>query len=89
MPDIVPEPQQRDARHLVEMLAAYKKAEDLINLGAYKAGASPGIDRAIRMRDPILRFLRQDVEERVSLPESVAALSALIKTALAEGEKAA
>jgi flagellum-specific ATP synthase len=89
MPDIVPEPQQRDARHLVEMLAAYKKAEDLINLGAYKEGASPGIDRAIRMRDPILRFLRQDVEERVSLPESVAALSALIKTALAEGEKAA
>jgi len=89
MPDIVPEPQQRDARHLVEMLAAYKKAEDLINLGAYKAGASPGIDRAIRMRDPILRFLRQDVEERVSLPQSVAALSALIKTALAEGEKAA
>jgi hypothetical protein len=41
------------------------------------------------MRDPILRFLRQDVEERVSLPQSVAALSALIKTALAEGEKAA
>ncbi len=89
MPDIVPEPQQRDARHLVEMLAAYKKAEDLINLGAYKAGASPGIDRAIRMRDPILRFLRQDVEERVSLPESVAALRALIKAALAEGEQAA
>jgi flagellum-specific ATP synthase len=89
MPDIVPEPQQRDARHLVEMLAAYKKAEDLINLGAYKPGASPGIDRAIRMRDPILRFLRQDVEERVSLPQSVAALSALIKAALAEGEKAA
>lgn len=89
MPDIVPAPQQRDARHFVEMLAAYKKAEDLINLGAYKAGASPSIDRAIRMRDSILRFLRQDVEERVSLPESVAALNALIKTALADEEKAA
>lgn len=77
MPDIAPERHLTYARHLVELVSAYKRAEDLINLGAYKAGTSPRIDLAIRMHDPILGFLRQGMEERVSLPESVDELSGL------------
>ena len=79
MPDIVTPQHQRYSRHLVELLSAYKRAEDLINLGAYKPGTSSRIDLAIRMHDPIREFLRQEIAERVSFTESVEALSCLVQ----------
>lgn len=79
MTDIVGEEQRNYARHVVELLAVHKRAEDLINLGAYKPGASPRIDLAIRMHDPILGFLRQGIEERASLCESVETLRLLFE----------
>jgi flagellum-specific ATP synthase len=79
MPDIVTKQHQTYARHLVELLSAYKRAEDLINLGAYKAGTSSRIDLAIRMHDPIREFLRQDVSERVPFAASLEALSRLVQ----------
>jgi flagellum-specific ATP synthase len=79
MPDIVTKQQQSYTRHVVELLSAYKRAEDLINLGAYKAGTSSRIDLAIRMHDPIREFLRQDVSERASFTQSLEALSLLVQ----------
>jgi flagellum-specific ATP synthase len=78
MPDIVSTQHQSYARHVVELLSAYRRAEDLINLGAYKAGTSSRIDLAIRMHDPIREFLRQDINEQVSFSESVDALSRIV-----------
>ena len=46
-----------------EMMAVYKEAEDLINIGAYKSGVNPRIDQAVRLHDQIQRFLKQDVSE--------------------------
>jgi flagellum-specific ATP synthase len=79
MPDIVTKQQQSYARHVVELLSAYKRAEDLINLGAYKAGTSSRIDLAIRMHDPIREFLRQEVSERAPFTQSLEALSLLVQ----------
>jgi FliI/YscN family ATPase len=54
-------PQQNDnARRLREALSTYKDSEDLIQLGAYVAGANPKLDRCIGTRPDILDFLRQD-----------------------------
>lgn len=47
------------ARTVQEQLAIYREKEDLIAVGAYREGTSPVIDRAVRMRDPINRFLQQ------------------------------
>jgi len=58
-------------------LATYRKAEDLINSGAYVSGSNPKIDHALRMIDRINVYLRQDVDEAVSLAEGVAQLNAL------------
>jgi flagellum-specific ATP synthase len=55
------------ARLVRENLAVYKEAEDLINIGAYKSGSSPAIDTAIQLHDPIMRFLRQEVDESVDM----------------------
>ena len=54
------------AQQLRMLLSSYRKAEDMINIGAYKAGSNPEIDRAIKKKSPIDAFLRQNLFEKVS-----------------------
>jgi flagellum-specific ATP synthase len=77
MDDVVEPGQKQNAGRLKEALATYRKAEDLINIGAYVPGSSPRIDHAIKMIDRINAYLRQDITERVSFTESGAQLKAL------------
>jgi flagellum-specific ATP synthase len=58
-------------------MAVYAEAEDLINVGAYHAGSNPAIDEAIAKHEAIEEFLIQAVEERSSLEETSAAMSAI------------
>ncbi len=51
------------AQKLRENLATYNEAQDLINIGAYKAGSNQKIDRAIKLIDGINQFLRQQVDD--------------------------
>jgi len=62
---------------LRELLAAHKKAEDLINIGAYAKGSNPQIDRAVEKIESINGFLRQDSNERVSYFGAVGAVNDL------------
>ena len=59
------------------MLATYRKAEDLINIGAYASGSNADIDYAIQMMGQINAYLRQDVKTTVSFENSTAELAAL------------
>ena len=63
MRNVVSEQHFRQAMFVREMMAVYKEAEDLINIGAYKAGSNPRIDQAIQMEQPIELMLKQNVEE--------------------------
>ncbi len=67
----------RAARKVREALACYHASEDLINLGAYVAGSNSKLDTSIRARENILKFLRQNTEEKSSLPETLATLTQL------------
>jgi flagellum-specific ATP synthase len=77
MEDVADASQRQNAGRFKETLAVYRKAEDLINIGAYTAGSNPKIDHAIRMIERINAYLRQDIGETVSLAESVAQLNSL------------
>jgi flagellum-specific ATP synthase len=77
MPDIVAEKHRHCAGKLKETLATYKKAEDLLNIGAYVHGSNPRIDYAINMIDPINQYLRQEVNETSNYEESIAGLEDL------------
>lgn len=77
MIDIVDEEHRRLAGKVVNILATYKKAEDLINIGAYVHGSNPEIDYAIAMIDRINRFLTQDINEKIDFHKSKAELRAL------------
>ncbi len=79
MDDIVDPEHRQNAAQLKQIMATYRKAEDLINIGAYVAGSNPKIDHAIAMHDKINDYLRQDLGETVKFGESVAQMAHLFE----------
>lgn len=77
MEDIVDPQQKQCARKVKEILAVYRKAEDLINIGAYVAGSNSKIDYAIAMIEKINRYLRQDIDETSPFDECITQLTGL------------
>ncbi len=53
-----------------ECMAVYRRNQDLIAIGAYPQGSNAQIDQAIRLRDPLASFLRQQVEQGFSAAQS-------------------
>jgi flagellum-specific ATP synthase len=80
MVDVVDDKHRQNANRLKEILATYRKAEDLINIGAYVSGSNPKIDYAIQMIDKINAYLKQEIDETVFFEESVAQLDALLNS---------
>lgn len=79
MIDIVSKEQKSKAGELLNIVATYKKAEDLINIGAYVQGSNPGIDYAIKMIDKVNTFLRQNIGEKVDFKSAETQLLELLK----------
>ncbi|MBW1980200.1 MAG: FliI/YscN family ATPase [Deltaproteobacteria bacterium] len=79
MPMVTEEQHQEGAGRFRQTLALYRKVEDLLNIGAYVKGNNSETDQAINMIDSLNNYLRQDVDEKVSLEESVRSLQALFR----------
>jgi len=77
MVDIVGRDQFSARNQLVSLIAAYKRAEDLIQIGAYVEGSNPQVDEAIKMRPEINRFLCQGIHEKVNFEEGLHQLKSL------------
>jgi len=76
--DDVTDPEQREyAGRIKEILDTYKKAEDIINIGAYVSGSNPKIDYAISIIDKVNEYLKQGIEQDVKLQDSVQQLAEL------------
>jgi flagellum-specific ATP synthase len=61
-----------------EHLALFKKNEDLITVGAYQAGASVELDRAVGLNPGLRAFLRQSVQEATPRADSYRRLRELL-----------
>lgn len=77
MSDIITDDLLGAARFLVQLMAEYRNAKDLIDLGAYQPGSNKRLDVAIRLREPINQFLRQDRNEHARLESSWKELAVL------------
>ncbi len=66
------------AQMIRENMSIYREAEDLINIGAYKSGANPKIDRAVQLHDGIDMFLRQDVGDGSAFDQTVGSMQAVL-----------
>ena len=73
----------QDHRKLIgqvrEVLANYKKNELLIRIGEYKPGSDKAADFAIKYIDKVNRFLKQKVDEKSTLEETLNQLQVLFR----------
>jgi len=62
-----------------QVMATYADMEELIRLGAYRAGSSPEVDQAIALHEPLEGFLRQAKDEVSTLGEGYRRLAQILK----------
>ncbi|MGD0155295.1 MAG: FliI/YscN family ATPase [Terracidiphilus sp.] len=77
MPAVAGEAHRGQAALIRKLMAVYARSEDLVRIGAYKAGADAELDRALRARDGIRAFLTQAAQERVGFGDALRLLAAL------------
>lgn len=78
MPAVATQPHLEAASRLRQILATYRAAEDLINIGAYVRGTNPEIDLAIDLLPAIRQFLRQAPDERTPFEETIGRMTAIL-----------
>lgn len=71
MKEVASAEHSRKAGDLRKNMAAYRDSKDLIQIGAYKQGTDPNLDRAIALHPQIDAFLCQGVEEAPPFDEMV------------------
>ncbi len=74
---------QRQAQMFKELLATHRQAEDLINIGAYKAGTNPKIDYAVARMDAMNSYIKQDIQDGIDMESAVAGLAAIFEGGMA------
>jgi flagellum-specific ATP synthase len=62
-----------------QVMATYADMEELIRLGAYRAGSSTEVDEAISLHEPLEGFLRQAKDEVTGLNEGYRQLEQILK----------
>jgi flagellum-specific ATP synthase len=77
-PAVTSREQRAAATEMRRLLAAYREAKDLIEIGAYVAGTNPLVDRAIALREAMDGFLRQDVAELTPAQDAWAWLERIV-----------
>ena len=82
MPDIIDRNHYQRAMRFGEILATYKEAEDLINIGAYVKGSNPQIDHALSKINQLRGFLKQEIFERALYDDSCDRLNEIIEAPL-------
>ena len=79
MPEVVSREDMEAANDLRSLLAALRDVEDLVRLGAYVQGSDPRADRALRLRDRLEAFLRQDRDEKTDAASARTELKKILK----------
>jgi flagellum-specific ATP synthase len=77
MPAVISAKHKKQAAAVRRLLSAHARSEDLIRIGAYKAGMDEELDRAIRAMPMLREFLEQGSRERVTMEETIARLTAM------------
>jgi flagellum-specific ATP synthase len=77
MPDIASGEHYDKSNKLKGMMAVHRDAQDLINIGAYRAGSNPEIDTAIKVMPAINDILLQRVEDYTAFEDAKARLMAI------------
>lgn len=80
MSQIVSKEHKKNAGQFKNLMATYADAEDLINIGAYKAGSNEEIDLAIAKHKAVNEFLLQETDEKRTYEEAVNMIKEIVTT---------
>lgn len=78
MSSIAPKEQKAAAGKIRNLMSTFNENQDLISIGAYKAGSNPALDEAIRKMPAINAFLQQAVNERFSADQTKALMQQIV-----------
>ena len=82
MPDSTPEEFEPLIKEAKNHMATYADMEELIQLGAYRAGTTPAVDAAIELHPAFEAFLSQGKGDKTSLTEGFHALEAILSNSV-------
>jgi flagellum-specific ATP synthase len=74
MPAVAGKEHRSAAATVRRMLSSYARSEDLVRIGAYKAGSDPDLDCALRTREAVRSLLAQEASEAVRFDGAVESL---------------
>jgi flagellum-specific ATP synthase len=77
MSDVTSKEHRAATGKLLNAMAIYADAEDMVNLGAYVRGSNPQLDMAIALHPEVDRFLIQNVEDKSELKTTLAKIGAM------------
>jgi len=76
--ELMPENELAAVGSARDLLALFRKNEDLVSIGAYSKGSNPRLDRAVDKQPHLMNFLRQSVTEKWPRQRSLSELAKLL-----------
>jgi flagellum-specific ATP synthase len=77
MPSVVEADHMEHATLFRRLMASYAQSEDLIRIGAYRPGSDADLDRAVKSRGSMQRFMMQGSRDRISYADALRMLASL------------
>ncbi len=79
--DLAPPAEYRLAMRARELWSEYERVRDLVEVGAYRAGADPRVDQAIAAHPKLLTWIRQGIGEGARRMDALAQLQQIVGAA--------
>ncbi|MEI9998735.1 MAG: hypothetical protein WDO13_05970 [Verrucomicrobiota bacterium] len=79
--DLITPEQQKTVAAARHVLAVHRQYKELLDIGAYKTGTNPQLDRALEIHPKLMEFLRQPMGEKAALGKTFETLFALLTAA--------
>jgi FliI/YscN family ATPase len=76
--DLITPEQQKTVAAARHVLAIHRQYRELLDIGAYKPGTNPQLDRALEVHPKLMEFLRQPLGEKTAIGKTFETLFALL-----------
>ncbi len=76
--DLIPADKQQIVAAARHVLAIHRQYKELLDIGAYKTGTNPQLDRALEIYPKLMEFLRQPMAEKTPLPKTFDTLHTIL-----------
>ena len=76
--DLVSKQDRELAHNAVQILSTYERSKQMVEIGAYRAGTNPILDRAISLMPQLDAFLNQSMDQSVAREQAIGKLQTIL-----------